>query len=231
MPKWSYCYRASLLCAGFMLSGSVWAARPMITDDARIVDPGSCQVESWQKSTDQGQEFWLIPACNVGGKVELALGGAYLSPKGQSNSYDLVVQAKTLFRTLKTNDWGVGMAVGAVQHLQYGDTNDWYTYVPISYSFNDQAFVHTNLGVAKKQDHHHSMTWGLGGELKLTSHLWLMGEVFGEGQQQRFVQSGLRLWLLPNRLQLDATVGNGINNQIDEPWFSFGLRWLSPQFY
>jgi hypothetical protein len=35
------------LLAALLLSPAAEAARPMITDDARIVDERSCQVESW----------------------------------------------------------------------------------------------------------------------------------------------------------------------------------------
>ncbi len=36
------------------------AARPLITDDARIVDPGSCQLESWMQFQSGGNEIWAL---------------------------------------------------------------------------------------------------------------------------------------------------------------------------
>ncbi|MGB9669869.1 MAG: hypothetical protein ACPLXR_01750 [Halothiobacillaceae bacterium] len=33
----------------FLLADTALAARPMITDDARVVDTGACQIETWLK--------------------------------------------------------------------------------------------------------------------------------------------------------------------------------------
>jgi hypothetical protein len=53
------------------------AARPMITDDARIVDTKSCQIESWVKKSHDSTEYWALPACNFTGNLELTFGGAW----------------------------------------------------------------------------------------------------------------------------------------------------------
>jgi hypothetical protein len=37
------------------------AARPMLTDDARIVDPKSCQLESWVRDSKHVTEYWALP--------------------------------------------------------------------------------------------------------------------------------------------------------------------------
>ena len=41
---------------------NVYAARPMMTDDARIVESKACQLEAWYKDTKQAKEFWAYPA-------------------------------------------------------------------------------------------------------------------------------------------------------------------------
>ena len=55
------------------------AARPFVTDDARIVDRDHCQLETFTKSqrTYAGSEFWFLPACNPWG-AELTLGPVLL---------------------------------------------------------------------------------------------------------------------------------------------------------
>jgi hypothetical protein len=42
------------------------AARPFVTDDARVVDRGGCQIETFYKEQRKysGSEFWFMPACN-----------------------------------------------------------------------------------------------------------------------------------------------------------------------
>src|SRR5882672_20186 len=56
---------------------SAHAARPFVTDDARIVDPGGYQIETYYKRQRgfSEHEFWFLPAHNPGGNVELTLGG------------------------------------------------------------------------------------------------------------------------------------------------------------
>jgi len=49
------------------------AARPMITDDARIVDAGSCQVETWVTRNRNDTEYWALPGCNFTGNLEISI--------------------------------------------------------------------------------------------------------------------------------------------------------------
>ena len=54
-----------LLSVPFLLLvgvSSAHAARPMITDDARLTDEGACQVESWAHIHGNQHEFWALPA-------------------------------------------------------------------------------------------------------------------------------------------------------------------------
>lgn len=64
--------RSSLLLCLAAGSLHAHAARPMITDDARIVDAKACQVESWVKDNKGSTEYWAIPACNFTGNLESA---------------------------------------------------------------------------------------------------------------------------------------------------------------
>ena len=58
-------------------ASSSFAARPMMTDDARIVESKACQLETWYKDTKQVKEFWAYPACNIGTNAEVTIGGSY----------------------------------------------------------------------------------------------------------------------------------------------------------
>ena len=50
------------------------AARPMITDDARLTDAGACQLETWAHLHSRQKEWWALPACNPGGNFEFMYG-------------------------------------------------------------------------------------------------------------------------------------------------------------
>ena len=220
---------AGVLAAGF-IAPQVQAARPMITDDARIVDAKACQLESWVKKNPDSTEYWALPACNFTGNLELTFGGARTREDGTIRTTDVVMQGKTLFKAMDTDGWGIGLAAGTVRHPQ-ADTRDWYAYVPTSFSFRDDAVVvHTNVGWLREgEPRHNRLTWGLGTEAQLTERTWLIAETFGQNQGKPFHQLGLRHWLVPDRIQLDATYGNR-NGGGGERWFSIGLRLLSVPF-
>jgi len=229
--------RARLLAVLLLLPSAAWAARPMITDDARIVDPKACQVESWVRTNAASREFWALPACNPTGDAELTFGAARTRPDGAgSATSDVQVQAKTLLRPLETNGWGVGLALGAVRHpnAEGGDhfPGDLYGYVPVSVSFADDVVVgHVNLGgLRRKADGRHFFTWGLAAETLLDPRAFLVTETFGQQAGNPFYQVGFRFWLVPNRVQVDTTYGNRFGSTGENRWYSIGLRLLSPPF-
>ncbi|CAE6704544.1 hypothetical protein [Candidatus Nitrotoga fabula] len=205
------------------------AARPMQTDDARIVDAGACQLESWVRLNRHSTEYWALPSCNPMGNFELTLGGAHTHQDGVAQTTDVMFQGKTVFKPLETNGWGIGLAVGTVRHPQYAIRGrDWNAYVPATFSFReDRVLLHTNLGWLRGQEtKQHAAIWGVGSEIQLSGRIWLIGETFGQNQGRPLYQAGLRYWIIPNRVQIDTTVGNRFEHERDERWFTIGLRLL-----
>ena len=74
------------------------------------------------------------------------------------------------------------------------------------------------------------LTWGIGSETTLNENNLLIAETFGQSQAKPAFQLGLRHWLVPNRMQIDATYGNRFGHGTGERWFSLGLRILSAPF-
>jgi hypothetical protein len=223
---------AGVLVAGLHVE-SAHAGRPMVTDDAGLVEARSCQVEAWAQVYRRSTEYWVQPACNLGGNLEITLGGALGHEAGRTRTGAVVLQGKTLFKPLQTNGWGIGLAAGTVRHPQAGaDARDWYAYVPASFSLHDDAVVvHVNLGWLRtgpiRSDR---LTWGLGTELGLSARTWLIAEIFGEDRDRPFQQFGLRHELVPGRVQVDAAYGGRSGAGGDERWFSLGLVWVAPPF-
>lgn len=222
-----------LFATAALLAGHAHAARPMNTDDARIVDAKACQLESWIKHPKGRTEFWAQPACNFSGNLELTMGAALTNEYGATHNSARLLQAKTLFRPLQTNDWGTGLAVGVQRDPRrgVGSGHEFYAYVPTSFSLRDDAVVlHTNVGWLRGQGtQRNRFTWGLGSEIQLNSQTWLIAETYGEGSDKPLLQLGLRHWLVPDRVQIDATYGNRIGEG-SQRWFSLGLRLLTPAF-
>ena len=49
----------------------------MITDDARVVDRHSCQLETWGVYDGEIGEYWAIPGCNLLFDIEMSMGGMF----------------------------------------------------------------------------------------------------------------------------------------------------------
>ena len=88
------------------------AARPMLTDDARIVDPKSCQLESWARDSKHVTEYWALPACNVGENLEVTIGGSLESGNGHSSFANELYQMKTIIQPIAVNQTGFSFVLG-----------------------------------------------------------------------------------------------------------------------
>jgi hypothetical protein len=216
---------AALHLAAILLTGQTQAARPFVTDDARVVDPGGCQVESFYKEQRaySGSEFWLLPACNPG-SVELTLGGNRIE-----GDRSVVAQAKFLIKPLQTNGFGFAGSIGV-----FG--GDPYFNGITSLSFlDDRVVVHANLGMIKDKDA--DVTRGAAGigleALLFAPRVYGILETYGQKGEKPTLHFGLRLWLVPNRFQVDATHGERQGYKIGTPdespaqrFNSVGLRIL-----
>lgn len=220
-----------------LISQQALAARPFVTDDARLTTAGSCQVEAWARVYQHSHELWALPACNPWGNFELTFGGSLAKADGQNATLDSAIQAKTLFRALKTNDWGIGMALGKISHSdlnpgpnQYGNT---YGYIPASLSlWDDDLILHANIGVLHdKESKRNNMTWGLGSEIKLKPNLLGVAEIYGDNRSNPYIQLGFRYSVIPNLFQVDSTYGQQIDGDSDLKWISFGLRYTPDKLF
>ena len=223
---------AGVACA--LLALPAHAARPMVTDDARIVDAKACQLESWVKRNPGTTEYWALPACNFTGDLELTFGGA--RTRDDTDAFtDNVLQAKTMLRRLEPGGWGAALTLGTVRHPHRETANGWpgdeYVYVPLSVSFRDDEIVmHVNGGVTRRRDLDRNVgTWGFGNEMQLAPALFLIPEVFHSEAGRAYYQVGLRYWIAKDFIQMDATYGNRFVSE-DQHWISIGLRILTPPF-
>jgi hypothetical protein len=70
----------------------VFAGHPMIVDDASIVDDKACQIESWMDRNSESATFWILPACNFTGNLELTVGGAGTHKAGSTRNTQVGLQ-------------------------------------------------------------------------------------------------------------------------------------------
>lgn len=208
------------------------AARPFVTDDARVVDPGGCQIETFakrQRRLDE-REFWFLPACNPWGRVEFTLGRSWVDGSAPGDSRFNLMQAKTLLKALQTNGSGYAFTVGAARVTPFAGPHATNPYVNGigSFSFaDDKVVVHANLGaIADRQAAMTRATWGLGAEIQFHPRLYGIVEAYGQRADKPTRHLGLRLWVVPNKVQFDATVGTQRSGPPGRSFGSLGLRLL-----
>jgi hypothetical protein len=242
----------AVLCVA--ASGSATAARPLVTDDARVVDPGGYQIETFAKFQRgvKATEFWFVPAANFGGaldRVEFTLGGNRIWSREEGDSNLLYLQAKTLLKPLETN--GVGFALTAgVARLDPGapleiletpfgtvttqdEASDEVHYDPYlnaiaSVSVLDDAVViHFNAGATRDTSNNTTVgNWGVGTEVVLGERFFGIAETYGVSDQKPAYQIGIRYWAVPARVQVDGTYGWQHASPANLNWISVGLRIL-----
>lgn len=225
---------------GFIFSlflNTAYAARPFMTDDARLTTEGSCQLESWVRRYKDKSEVWALPACNPTGNFEVTAGGGHFPTSGMPSSNDYVIQGKGLFRPLTTNDWGWGLAVGRVNHPSsiYGPNNlgNSYAYIPLSISrLDDKLVFHMNLGISHDtQSATNISTWGVGAEYWAHPRVMVIAETYGDNRQNPLTQTGLRFSIVPGLFQVDMTRGVQPGNSSVNSWISFGIRYTPDKLF
>lgn len=227
---------AAWLLAAAVCASDARAARPFVTDDARLTTAGSCQVESWSRIYPSSREVWALPACNPGGNFEVTAGGGLARPDATSSSSDYILQGKTLFRSLAPGGWGMGLAFGRVLHPEVNPgpnlLGNTYAYVPVSISLlDDRLITHVNFGWLKdRATREDRATWGVGAELRLDERWLGIAEVFGDSRNKPYTQFGTRFSLLSD-FQIDATLGAQFGASGVNRWLSLGLRHIPDKLW
>jgi hypothetical protein len=234
--------RASLKVAACLVTAMTFAkaahaARPLINDDARVVDPQACQLETWTKRGFQDgiREFWALPACNPTGKLEITFGGNRSDFEDVDSQNSLVVQGKTLFRQLEGDDWAIGLVAGGTKSSPStrGGPSLIYGYIPLTVArFDNRLILHFNLGTSHNYETGTTAAnWGAGTEIAVWGErAYFIGEVYDDTQKRTEYQVGLRVWLVLNRVQMDTTYGGQFGVTNSGHFYTLGLRLLTPPF-
>jgi hypothetical protein len=217
------------IAAMLLVAPDAYSARPFVTDDARTVDVGGCQIETFvkrQRKFDEN-EFWFLPACNPWG-AELTAGHISVNSTPNGDTGTTVLQAKMLLKPLATNGAGFGLSVGTL----VGSAVSPYINGIGSFSFaDDRVVLHTNLGAIQDNARAGDLqrlrgTWGVGAEVLLAApRLYGIFESYGMRGEKPTLHTGLRIWIVPNRVQIDTTVGRERSTP-ERQFGTVGLRLL-----
>jgi hypothetical protein len=213
----------AITLGGLLASGLLHAAGGHhAVDDAAILDPGRCHVETWYERGRGGR--WLAnvgPACHIGGlEWSLALTRAD-DGDGRLNAW--APQVKWAMET------GIeGLSIGfsaATERGTGGNEARVHTLnLPLSLAIADAATVHANLGREWTRGEPDAWTWGLALEAGLGERVDAVIEGFGAERGESTARLGLRWHVVPEAVSLDLSHAAELGGARDR-WWTLGLTW------
>jgi hypothetical protein len=213
-------------CACLFVLPPAHAGRPMSVDDAAIVAPGQCQLETYAQHARESDlnAYWATPACNVGDNWELAVGAAWAEDDVRRTHYGRL-QAKTVFKSLEAGGWGIGLVLANQFQTGRGLDGDLSANVPLSFSLHDDSvLLHLNAGVQRTAaTRSTAATWGAGVQIKLGERNALTAETLGQQRGGARYQIGFAHALIPDHLQIDGTWGQRLARGGQQPVITLGL--------
>ena len=210
------------------------AGRPMATDDAAVLEAGSCQLEAWTEHAPAGNTGWLNPSCNPFGSTEFALGVAQQRQNGDGGAL-YSWQVKHLLSEYNAQRSGFAIATGG-QHARASGDNDIFVKGLATMPLIGEALLaHANLGAIRqhqqgKEQSNYRGLWGVALDAAVLPATRASLETYGNTGTRANWQLGLRRELIPGRLQLDTSVGSPYGSWRQNHVISVGLVFVSPPF-
>jgi len=210
-------------------SENAHAGRPFTTDDASVLEAGSCQLEAWVDRSNVRTEGWVAPACNFGLGIEWQLGGARAHVDGRNAYSQSYAQGKFAFVSVADHSWGLGLVVGvqrfALREAERG-WSDPYVLVPLSFQVGTEgALLHLNAGWTRDKAEARDVTpWGVAFETPVTgTPVTLLGEAFGLNAHHPMYRLGGRWNAAAKNLDLDLSWVTRPGGVRSERYVSIGL--------
>ena len=194
------------------LAPLAFAGRPFVTEDAGIIAPGRCEVESfaaYAASRDDPAErgVSLQVACGIGVNTQLALQGEYYGSEGTHRTMGSF-NGKTALRPLTDMETGVAVAY-ALRGTGLPDSSFRHEESNIVLVVSvplERTVVHANLGVVRTQsDGRTAGAYALLVERLGESGLDFGVEAFGEFNKAPWVGTGVRYAVKPETFFIDAS--------------------------
>lgn len=228
------------LLATLCLGRTAWATRPFITDDARTVEKGKPQLETWLSVDRNGLEHWVAPALGVADVVDVTIGFVHGISRGPTR-YSIAgpfAQLKVALYEGKANRVpGFAIAGGIFPPIGIGALMPpmlhGFAYVALSQTLgtNERVRIHANLGVTvehRPRADHPAPLVGVGAQVRVWRGLQAIGEVVHgdayDGDVGGVFQVGMR-YVFSEGVELDATLGQGLWGAQARPVFAtVGIR-------
>ena len=208
-----------------------FAARPLTTEDASILEDKDCQLEAWLDFAHGATQGWLVPACNFGAHVEWQVGVARTHAHGESRFSDAYAQAKTAWR-MGEGPWSLGGVAGVVRRGLDARVQRWDNPYLLAIATGEFGALsaHGNIGWSRDRETERDATpWGVAVEYAAHPRATLLAEAFGLNRERPFLRAGLRHAAIEKRLDLDVSVVTRAHGARSERLLSIGLLYQAPR--
>jgi hypothetical protein len=219
---------------GGLAAGGAMAAGPFVVEDAALVDPQACQLETWTRRPSAGYENYFLPACNPWGNLEIQVGGARLR-SSDADADATILQFKTVLHEAADRSWALGLVAGIVGvRVRDGGGHDTDGYVTLAATLPvvaDKFAVNLNAGLLRVGAQNKvTGTWGVSADLTVNEWVRFTGEAYRLAQPRPSFQAGGFVSIVPSRVEIVALYGNTWGGGGTGRWFSVGLQLYSPPF-
>ena len=213
---------------------TVQAAQPLVTDDAAVVAPKTCQIEAWVLSNHDGRDYVAQPACNFTGNLEVSVGAGRARPNEGDSSSLLQLQGKTVLFALDDHVWSFGAVGGAARdtHVPHGSSafQAFYAKALASWYPREDLEIDLNIGAANAYGQGTFALAGAAIQYTVVTNVQLLAEAFRAEPGPTRYQVGARFIIVPDRFEAYASYGNRFNGSSDQ-WFAiFGIRLQTAAF-
>jgi hypothetical protein len=193
------------------MPGVVHAGRPLSTDDATILGPKDCQLETWVDRSRVATGLLAAPACNFGGNFEWQVGASRTHAEGSGALSQTYVQGKTAFVSVDDNPWGVGLTAG-VQRFPLRETESgWKQSLRARArefpAWNRGSPAPPERGLVRNSERSATPPSGESPSRRRFPAIpfTVVGEVFGENASRPFYRLGGRWTQVARNLDVDLT--------------------------
>ena len=224
---------AMAIAMAIAMAGNAFAAGgAYVVDDAGIVPPGECQVESWAAfADDSGRVFTAQPSCTAAAlpMVEFAVLPVRQHLDGLWSTV-IGAQAKAAILPTARGRIGAGPTFGAQYDTTVDRMSRYYVNLPVTVMPTESIALNFNVGWSRDAlTEEDFATWGAGAEWAITPRVMVIGEVFGRDRGRAGWQLGPRVSLFDAPIDIDLILGRNVTFT-PATWFTFGVTFPFPGF-
>ena len=210
------------------------AAQPLVTDDAAVVAPKTCQLEGSLRAARDGTLWAAQPACNFGGDLEWSAGLGQLAPDADPSSTIVQLQLKSVLYRTREGVGSFGALGGALRDTgaPHGKSafQGYYAKALASWYPRDGLEFDFNLGAANVRGSGTFALAGVAATGTVATGLQLLGEVFRDQPGPTKFNVGLRSIVVADRVEIYASYGNRFGHSGAADVVIAGFRLQSPAF-